>query len=158
MADAIVIGAGPVGLATAMLLAARDIDVTVLERDAPAPDTAHNAWESWERRSVTQFHQVHFLQAGGRAILEARLPSVIDELRAVGAVRWNMIAGLGRLLPGGPVTDGFEQFETLTTCRRPVLELAFARAAANAPRVAVRHNVTVTGLIARTASSPTSPT
>ena len=151
MTDAIVIGAGPVGLATAMLLAARDIDVTVLERDDPPPDGPRDAWESWERRSVTQFHQVHFLQAGGRAVLEARLPAVVDELRAVGAVRWNMIAGLGRLLPDGPVTDGFEQFETITTCRRPVLELAFAKAAAGTPRVCVRHNVTVSELTVGTA-------
>lgn len=51
----IVIGAGPTGLATAALLAARGHQVTVLERDpAGPPATGKEAWESWERPGVSQ--------------------------------------------------------------------------------------------------------
>ncbi|WP_435192758.1 FAD-dependent oxidoreductase [Nonomuraea sp. bgisy094] len=48
--NVIVIGAGPAGLATAMLLAGRGHQVTVLERDPAEPlSTGPQSWESWER-------------------------------------------------------------------------------------------------------------
>ena len=144
--DAIVIGGGPVGLTMAMLLAARDFEVTVVDRDPSPPDTAEEAWESWDRRSVGQFRQVHYLQPRGRLLLEEHLPSVLDTLRRLGAVRSNVVADHAQLLPGGPAVDGFEPFDTLTTCRRPVLELAFVKAALATPGVEVRRGVTVNGL------------
>lgn len=130
-----------------MLLAQRGIEVLVLDRDAAPPDTVDDAWESWERRSVTQFRQVHFLQPRGRAILEEHLPAVADGMRAAGAVPYNMVQGLAELLPGGPGDLDFSGFRTLTTCRRPVLEFAFHTAAAAKPLVEVRHGVTVSGLV-----------
>lgn len=148
MAKAVVIGAGPTGLSLAMLLAQRGIDVVVLDRDPEPPATADEAWDSWERRSVTQFRQVHFLQPRGRAILEEHLPAVADRLRAAGAVTYNMIQGFAELLPGGPGDVDYSAFRTITTCRRPVLEHAFHTAAATTPHVEVRHGVTVTGLVA----------
>ena len=148
MAKAVVIGAGPTGLSLAMLLAQRGIDVVVLDRDPEPPATADEAWDSWERRSVTQFRQVHFLQPRGRAILEEHLPAVAEGMRAAGAVTYNMIQGFAELLPGGPGDLDYSAFRTITTCRRPVLEHAFHSAAGATPLVEVRHGVTVAGLVA----------
>ncbi len=67
MADIVVLGGGPTGLATAILLAQQGLDVVVLDRDEAAPDDPEVAWESWQRRSVGPFRLVHYLQPGGRA-------------------------------------------------------------------------------------------
>ena len=147
MARAAVIGAGPTGLATAMLLAQWGIEVTVLDRDPPGPDTADEAWESWERRSVAQFRQVHYFQPRGRVLLEQHLPSVLGELSALGVAPWNMVAGLAQLVPGGPGDLDFRPFETVTTCRRPVLELAFLNAARAIPGIEVRNDCVVSELV-----------
>ncbi len=65
MADIVVLGGGPTGLATAMLLGRQGLNVVVLDRDAAPPDDPEEAWETWQRRSVGQFRLVHYVQPGG---------------------------------------------------------------------------------------------
>lgn len=150
MARVIVIGGGPTGLVTAMLFAARGFQVVVLDRDEPAPANAADAWDSWERRSVPQFHQVHYFQPHGRALLQKHLPAVLDELTTAGCVRFNLIEQLARLLPGGSGSFDYEPYETLTTCRRPVLEYGFVAAARATPGVEIRNRCAVSELITGT--------
>lgn len=150
---AVVIGGGPVGIWTAMLLAKRDLDVIVLDRDPAPPEGREAAWEHWERRSVTQFRQVHFLQAKGRALLDQHLPEVTEELLAAGAVRFNMVSEAARCITGeAPGADvELSRFETITTCRRPVLEAAVRGAARRLDgRIELRNDVVVEGLLTGT--------
>ena len=145
MGNVVVIGGGPTGLTAAMKLAGLGASVTVLERDpAPMPDTPADAWERWERRAVAQFRQIHYLQPAGRWALEEHVPAVVDELRDVGAIELHPDVLFSAPEPD-PVPD--PQYATLTTSRRPVLELAFARAAANTPGVEVRRGAIVEGLV-----------
>lgn len=148
MAGVVIIGGGPTGLTAAMKFAQLGAQVTVLERDAsPVPAGAEEAWEQWERRAVPQFRQVHYLQPGGRAELEAHGLGVVDELRALGGVR--MHADVIFQAPD-PSPEPDPRYETITTARRPVLELAFARAAAATAGVEVRRGAVVESLLTGT--------
>lgn len=153
MASIVVLGAGLNGLSTAMLLARDGHDVTVLERDPqpPAdrctPAAAGAAWDSWERRGVTQFRFLHLMLPRWCRIVERELPEVLDELAALGAPPLNVVANLPEEVSGG-WRDGDEQFGTFAA-RRPVLETAFARCADAQPGVTVRRGAAVTGLLRR---------
>lgn len=146
MASIVVVGGGMAGLSAAMLLAADGHGVTVLERDpANPPPSGDEAWEAWERRGITQFRLLHYFLPKFREIAEQELPDAVAALDADGVLRYNPIA-----LAPDFVTGGFrpedERFEALTG-RRPMVEAAFARAAAATPGVTVRRGVAVTGLL-----------
>ena len=148
MGDVVVLGAGPIGLASAMLLAREGHQVTVLEKDAQAPPTSpHEAWEQWERGGVAQFRLAHYMQARFRHLLDEELPAVRDEILALGGVRHSVLDGYLYALGDRTKRPGDEQYETITA-RRPVLESAFARVAEDTPGVKVVRGVNVDGVVA----------
>jgi 2-polyprenyl-6-methoxyphenol hydroxylase-like FAD-dependent oxidoreductase len=116
VADVVVLGGGPTGLGTAILLAQKGLEVVVLDRDEAAPDDPEEAWASWQRRSVGQFRLVHFIQPGGRALMEQHLPAVFAALEDVGAIPYNHAEPQARRLPGGAGKDlDLTRFDTVTT-------------------------------------------
>jgi 2-polyprenyl-6-methoxyphenol hydroxylase-like FAD-dependent oxidoreductase len=144
--NAVVVGAGPIGLATAILLARDGYQVTVVEKDAqPAPASAAEAWERWERTGVAQFRQAHIMHAKFRHVLDAELPQVRKRIEELGGRRFSLISVLPPSVAGKP-RQGDERFETLTG-RRPVLECAFAQLADDTPGVKVLRGVSATGPI-----------
>lgn len=66
MPEIVVVGAGPAGLVTALLLAGDGHHVTVLERDGGRSGGVHRAWELWQRPGVSQFRMPHLLEPAGR--------------------------------------------------------------------------------------------
>jgi 2-polyprenyl-6-methoxyphenol hydroxylase-like FAD-dependent oxidoreductase len=135
-------------LASAILLAQRGLEVVVLDRDESPPGNPDTAWEIWDRRSVGQFRLVHYLQPGGRALIQEHLPAVLDELQAVGALWFNPAAAAARQLPDGAGPDlDLSRFETLTTCRRPLIEFAYAAAAGKTPGIDIRYRCPATALV-----------
>ena len=152
MARIVLLGAGVIGLGTAMLLADDGHDVTVLERDAAAPAAnEEDAWFEWERRGVNQFRLPHFFLARYHKIIKTELPRVVGALDAAGALRINTLLDTPETIRG-PVRPGDEEFELLTG-RRPVVEMAVGRVAVETPRLEVRRGVTVEGLLTGTAPS-----
>jgi flavin-dependent dehydrogenase len=75
-----VVGAGPAGLYTAIALARRGHEVTVVDRD-PGPRLDG----SWSRKGVMQFHHPHGFRLQVVQALAAEMPEVGDDLIAAGA-------------------------------------------------------------------------
>ena len=92
VAKIVVLGAGVVGLTTAMLLAEDGHDVTVLERDDAGPTATPSG--RLGRLGAPGREPVpappRFL-ARYRAILDAELPDVLSAAEAAGALRFNTI-------------------------------------------------------------------
>jgi 2-polyprenyl-6-methoxyphenol hydroxylase-like FAD-dependent oxidoreductase len=146
---AAVAGAGPVGLATAMMLAREGWDVKVLEKDPQEPfETAGELWESWQRPDVAQFRQPRFMMPRFRHVLDSELPAVRDRLERLGGRRFSLVDLLPPTVTDRSPRSDDARFETLTA-RRPVLEAAFAQAARSTPGVEVIRGAGVQELVAR---------
>jgi 2-polyprenyl-6-methoxyphenol hydroxylase-like FAD-dependent oxidoreductase len=129
----VVLGAGPIGLAAAMLLAADGREVTVLEKDPDEPPrSGEEAWQAWQRAGVSQFRQLHYMQARVRHPLDEQLPAVRDRIEAFGGCRFNPLAALLGAMGDRAAREGDGRFETITG-RRAVLETAFAQVGRETP-------------------------
>lgn len=114
-----IVGAGPTGLYTAIALARRGQQVTVIDRD-PGPGDDR----TWQRKGVMQFHHPHgFRQQVVEALL-AEMPEVFDALIAAGAEPATLPDQPQRLLG--------------LRCRRLTFERVLRAAAAAEPGVRLR--------------------
>jgi 2-polyprenyl-6-methoxyphenol hydroxylase-like FAD-dependent oxidoreductase len=147
MADIAVVGAGFIGLTSALLLAEDGHHVVVLERDgADLPD---DTFGQWERRGVPQLRQPHVLLARGQHLLAENLPDALAAIEASGCLSVNS-TDPGVMPP--PLEDrsarpGDEQL-TAIRGRRAIFEAALLRMALSHPRVEVRSGVGVAALLA----------
>src|SRR6516162_2465986 len=116
---AVIVGAGPTGLYTAIALARRGHQVTVIDRD-PRPDGGQ--W--WDRKGVMQFHHPHFFRQQVVDALLAEMPEVWQGLLAAGAVPAS--------LPGQPGAPAGLH------CRRVTFERVLRAAAETEPGVLLR--------------------
>jgi 2-polyprenyl-6-methoxyphenol hydroxylase-like FAD-dependent oxidoreductase len=114
--QALIIGGGPVGAFTAIGLARRGYDVTVIDRDpGPAADG------SWRRIGVMQGSSPHAWRGQVVRALVEEMPDVVDQLRAAGA----RIAEM----PGVP------GMITAMFARRPLVERVLRETAQAEPRL-----------------------
>ena len=157
MAKIVVCGGSVIGLATGMMLAGDGHDVTVLENDAaPVPERAVDAWEGWDRRGVSQFHQPHNLFSRARQVLDADLPWMTDAMLDAGCVWVDPLGSLPPFIEDREAAPDDDRFRFVTG-RRPTFEATFARAANDQPNLTVRRGVAVAGLGVGRSSLPGVP-
>ncbi|CAM5572003.1 FAD-dependent oxidoreductase OS=Streptomyces fumanus OX=67302 GN=GCM10018772_70980 PE=3 SV=1 [Streptomyces fumanus] len=153
----LVIGAGPTGLALAVMLAGDGHRVTVLERDpGPPPGGPEAAWASWPRPGVSQFRHPHFLLPAVFRTLRAEVPDVLVELARMGLRPGNLLDGAHRLGVLDGARPGDEHF-TMMGVRRPLFETALDTVAARTPGLTVRRRTAVTALLAGRERVPRRP-
>ncbi len=140
---AAVIGGSVAGLASAIGLARRGWEVTVVERDlAPDTDDGDEAFLVWDRRNVPQFRQPHAFSARSRNLLLEHIPEVVDWLRADGIPEINLFK---MLAPPELWSDEDDAYTGLWS-RRPAFELAIRRTAEVEPGVTIVVPAVVRGL------------
>lgn len=133
MAEVVVVGAGPAGLAAALFGARRGHLVTVVERDPPPPNgSADDDVARWARPGVPHAPQGHVFLARSTEVLRAEAPDVLQTVLDRGAVE---VA-----VPGGSSGN--------VLARRLVYEAVLRRAVDREPRVVVRSRDSVVGLLA----------
>jgi flavin-dependent dehydrogenase len=115
----VIVGAGPTGLYTAIALARRGHEVTVIDRD---PGPGGDQW--WDRKGVMQFHHPHHFRQQVVDVLRDEMPEVQAGLLAAGAKPATVPGQPG--LPGG------------LHCRRQTFERVLRSAAEAEPRVRLR--------------------
>ena len=143
--NVIVLGAGPTGLTTALLLARAGSRVIVLERDSAPPPTNGHPWTDWARPGLNQFRQPHIALPRWHQVMDAELPDAVEALLTLGGVRSNLLHLYPAELTGG-WQEGDERFHTVTA-RRPVLEAAVASVAEAEPGVQILRGRRATGLL-----------
>lgn len=157
MGSVVVCGGGVIGLSVAMMLARDGHDVTVLEADPDGvPALPAQAWTSWHRTGVRQFHQPHNLFARFREVCDAELPGLTGRLEDAGCVWVDMLAALPPGITDRQPRPGDDRLRFITG-RRPVVEAVMAAEAEEHPGVTVRRGVRVTGLTTGAATIPGVP-
>src|SRR5262245_10807943 len=142
---AVVLGGGIAGLAAARLLRRHYERVVVLERDQrPGVKVPEEAFTRWERAGVPQFRHSHAFLARARLVLLARMPDVLDRLRAVGTRELT----LADTAPPGFVTPARVDDEevVLLACRRSTFEWALRESVRERPGIELREGAPVAGL------------
>jgi 2-polyprenyl-6-methoxyphenol hydroxylase-like FAD-dependent oxidoreductase len=129
------------------MLAGDGHEVTVLEVDPQAaPTTPADAWASWDRKGVKQFHQPHNLFARFRQICDAELPGLTDRLLKAGCVWVDYVAAMPPTITDRAPRPGDDDL-AFVTGRRPVIEAVVAAATEEQPGVTVRRGVRIGELL-----------
>src|SRR3954471_3286277 len=138
----VVAGGGFAGLAAGLAVARAGHEAVVLERDLVGQHDAPEAF-TVARHGIPHFFQPHAFLPRGRRELQALAPDVVEALEAAGADPQDLRDRLR-----GPAAPGDEELVWLWV-RRPLIEWALRRAAADEPGIDLRPGASVTGLVQR---------
>jgi 2-polyprenyl-6-methoxyphenol hydroxylase-like FAD-dependent oxidoreductase len=150
----VVVGGGIGGLCSALWLAGRGCEVTVLESDDTSmPETVGEAWRSWDRGGAPQVRQPHIIMARICSLLRQHHPQVYDTLLGEGATEVRFVDG---------ITDDTADYQpepgdgelTVVRSRRTTMEWVLRRAAQANEHVRFCSGTTVAGLVAQPGHIP----
>ncbi len=150
MSESIVIlGSGISGMCTALALASRGLNVTVLERDAPPPEgDADKAFFDWPRRGAAQFRHPHAFLGLMCNLLEENYPDLLEDFYAAGARRLEFQDMLRPEMRSGYEPAPGDEKLWMLLCRRATIETVLRRYVARMPNIEIKNGITIDGVIA----------
>ncbi len=136
---AVVLGGGLTGMLTSAVLARHLDKVTVIERDVlpEGPEL---------RKGVPQARHAHLLWSGGARAIDSVLPGTVKQLIAEGAHRLYLPRDVVWLTPHG-WQHRFSGSQFMVTCSRALLDWVVRRQALAEPKITVRQETEVLGLL-----------
>ncbi len=144
----VVVGSGMCGMFTALALAKRGHEVTVLERDPPPPEgSADAAFFEWNRLGAAQFRHPHAFLGLMCSLIQSHYPELLEELYAAGARRVDLPEMLPPELKAHYVPEPGDEKLFVLMCRRATLETVIRRHVGALPNVRIRNRVQVGGLL-----------
>ncbi|MCX4993648.1 NAD(P)/FAD-dependent oxidoreductase [Streptomyces sp. NBC_00568] len=146
MTHTVIVGAGPVGLFTALLLAAEGQQVTVLESDPAKWSQEDSPTRGAPRPGAPHSNHPHLLLPAGLDILECEMPDFTAALLAGGGQRYNMVAGAWNVGAVGPQRTQDSDFDTVAMSRF-TLEHVLRDRVRQTPRIALHYGLGVTGFL-----------
>ena len=157
MGSVVVVGGGVAGLGSALALAERGHDVTVVERDeVTLPATPDEAFDGWPRRGAPQVRHSHAFLARLRNLLRDRQPHLLEDLLAAGATELRFTERLPETMTDTAPMAGDEDLVALA-CRRTTFEWVLRKDALEARDVRLVRGA-VAGLQVAEGTTPRSGT
>lgn len=144
----VVAGGGVAGLAAALAVARAGHEAVVLERDAVASESDPLSAFGDDRRGIPHFFQPHAFLPRGRRVLGRLAPDVLYALMEAGAEPQDVAARLR-----GEREPADEDLIYLWV-RRPIIEWALRRAAAEESAIELRSAVRIRGLALEDGRAP----
>ena len=129
MTQIVICGGGVVGLLTALMLARRELKVTIVERDETVDqDPVDGSTDGWQRPGVAHAMHAHLFQARITRVLRTEMPDVLQTMAE---------SGVGQVTPDFGAGYGDD---VVLLARRPVFESVLRRAVRNDRRISWRHD------------------
>lgn len=117
-----VVGAGIAGLGAAMALARAGREVTLIDRDPPPPPSVETAFDTWERKGVTQLRHSHVFLGKLVSLIRDKHPRLHRMLHEAGARELDFETGLPLALRGKYVPAPDDRDLAFLFSRRTTLE------------------------------------
>ncbi len=145
--NTIIVGSGIAGMCTALALATRGNQVTVIERDTPPPQgDADQAFFEWPRRGATQFRHPHAFLGLMCNLLQDNYPDLLEQFYAAGARRVDFEDMLSAELEGSYTPEPGDEKLWVLMCRRATIETVLRRYVAGLPNISIINHLHIDGI------------
>ena len=145
----VILGSGISGMCTALALARKGLDITVLERDSAPPEgDADKAFFDWSRRGASQFRHPHAFLGLMCNLLEENYPDLLEDFYAAGARRLEFTEMLSPELQAGYSPEPGDEKLWMLLCRRATIETVLRRYVERLENIQVINGISIDGVVA----------
>lgn len=144
----VVVGCGIAGMCSALALAKRGHQVTVVERDtAPPEGDPEKAFFEWPRRGASQFRHPHAFLGLMCNLLQDNYPDLLEAFYAAGARRLEFKDMLSAEVARRYVPQRGDERLWVLLCRRATIETVLRRYVGRYPNIDIENEATIDGLV-----------
>ncbi|MGE0624316.1 MAG: FAD-dependent oxidoreductase [Pseudomonadales bacterium] len=144
----VIVGSGIAGMCTALALAKRGLNVTVLERDTPPPEgDADKAFFEWPRRGASQFRHPHAFLGLMCNLLQDNYPDLLEDFYTAGARRVGIREMLSPELEQKYTPEPGDEKLWVLMCRRATIETVLRRYVEKLPNIRIVNDIHIDGVV-----------